>query len=241
MRKLPLYVLIAGFAALPTTHAQGLEGLEMDVMGAGESPGEATARIALPGPRTAVREDTPEDAASVAAQTQRAGESAALEAAEHATRELATDSPVETDAPAAPDSAVGAVDVGQGFDVGEPTGVDDGGGFIGGEPIDPGVIDGGPGDVGIIEPGGGVDELPVEEPPLGEPPVDGPPVTEPPVDESPTGEIPIGEDGGVVPGDEGGTDAGGGGADGGGGDEVSIQPLPVESSDGSAQHAVEVR
>jgi hypothetical protein len=220
MRKLPLLALIAGFSGLPAAHAEGsLQGLEMDVMDAGESPSAATARIALPGARDAVGEGVPDDAGIVSDQSRQGG-TAAVESVDHAAQD------------ALGAAARDAVEPAQGPDVGEPT-PSDGGGIVGEEPIDPGVIDGSPGDVGVIEPGGTVDGVPVDEPPGDGPPVDEPPpVEEPPpgVDEPPPDEIPIGEppDGGVVPGDSGGGSDGSVGADG------SVEPLPVEIPDGRA-------
>jgi hypothetical protein len=210
MRKVYLYPLVAGAVlGLATAHAQGvLQGLEMDVMEADESPAQATARIALPGAGNAADDGNP-DYGSLVTDQALAGGSQSGEAA-------ATDGRDDA-APTGP-----ATDPADAIDVGEPgegdagSGVDNGG--IGEDPTDPGVIDGDRGDTGVIDPIG----EPVDDNPIGD-------VTEPePGDIGVIDTIENPDDGTMV----------GDGIDGGAGagDVVTILPddsMPAVESNGT--------
>lgn len=233
MRKLSMFLLLAGILPVSGVHADGsLQGLEMDVMEADESPSQATARIALPGASPVVDDIKVDDGDLGTGRAQAGstgGQSPALEDASAMAPEAAVDSARDLGA-----------ETSDNLDTGAPDGADgggqvvDGGGFAAG-PIEPGVVDGGPGDVGVIEPvEGPIDDVPVEEPPvdgepieipIGELPGDDTPVDEPPGDGIPIDDVdgdPTG--GGGVVGDPGD----GGGVDGDPAGSGEIEPMPME-------------
>jgi hypothetical protein len=232
MRKLSMFLLLAGILPVSGVHADGsLQGLEMDVMEADESPSQATARIALPGASPMVKEGKADDADLVTGAQAgfNGGQAPALEDATAMVPEATVDSAHNLGAETSDNLDSGAPDVAHGGSE-----IVDGGGFAE-EPIEPGVVDGSSGDGGIIEPvEGPIDDVPVEEPPvdgepieipIGELPGDDTPVDEPPGDGIPIDDVdgdPTGG-GGVVgdPGDDGGVD---GDAAGGG----EIEPMPME-------------
>jgi hypothetical protein len=182
MRKRKLFVLFTGITLGVATAQAGsvLQGLEMDVMEAGETASQATSRIALPR-AGAVGDDGSPDYAGLATEQaliggERGGEAAAVD--------------YDTN------GAAGAPDPGEpvsGIDVGEPGPGELDGGATGEEPTDPGWVDGGPmggepPDSGWVEPEPG-DEVVIDEP-IEEP-------VEDPVDGTPIGDIRDGsEDGG---------------------------------------------
>jgi len=208
MRKSDLLLLLASTFVLSSAHADGgLQGLEMDVMDAGESPAQATARIALPGAGASVDDGKPDSGELITGGTRGGaygGEAAALDTA-------------EPTGPASRAESVGeaGAETSDSIDLGAPD-VSDGGG---------GAVDGNPGTIGIIEPGEvPIDDTPVGEPPVGEPPVGEIPIGElpgdgtgpgdgPVIDEPPADEIPPVEDVGGDPT---------------GGDGVTIMPEPSE-------------
>lgn len=216
MRNVYLSLVVAGTAALvlATAHAQGvLQGLEMDVMEADESPAQATARIALPGAGNAADDGNP-DYGSLVTDQALAGSSQGDEAA-------ATDRGDDA-APTGPEPGtdpVGAIDVGEPGEGDAGSGADNGG-IVGEDPTDPGAIDAEPGDTGVIDPIG----EPVDENPIGD-------VTEPePGDIGVIDTIENPDDGTMV-GD--GIDGGPGAGD----DVVTILPadsMPPVESDGTA-------
>lgn len=244
MRKLSMFLLLAGILPVSGVHADGsLQGLEMDVMEADESPSQATARIALPGASPMVKDGKADDADLVTGAQAgfNGGQAPALEDAAAMVPEAAVDSARDLGAETSDNLDSGAPDVAHG---GSET--VDGGGFAEEPPIesgvvdgssgDGGIIDGGPGDVGIIEPvEGPIDDVPVEEPPpvegepieipIGELPGDDTPVDEPPGDGIPIDDVdgdPTG--GGGVVGDPGD----GGGVDGDPAGSGEIEPMPME-------------
>jgi len=219
MRKLSIFLLIGGILPVSGVHADGsLQGLEMDVMESGESPAQATARIALPGSSATVAVGKPDDGDLVAGRAQpgsNGGQAPALEEASTMAPASASASTRESGAEISDNLGAGPADA---TDGGAVAGVD---GDVAQEPVAPGVMDGGPGDVGIIE---GPIEVPIGEPPVDDRPVEIPigelPGGDTPIDETPIDETPI-ED---VDGDPtGGGVVGGEPGDGGG-----VEPLPVE-------------
>jgi hypothetical protein len=162
MRSVKLHLLVACAAlGLSNARAEGLlQGLEMDVMDAGETAAQATSRIALPQAGNVADESSPDYANLATDQAllggERAGEAAAVDDR-------------STAGPAAPEPVDGASG---GIDVGEPGTTDAGGGIdgnMGEEPVDSGVIEPEPGDIGVID---DAVEEPVGEP-VGEDPSGG--------------------------------------------------------------------
>ncbi len=186
MRKLNLYLLVAGAAlGLSTAHAEGvLQGLQMDVMDADETAAEATARIALPRPGSAIDDASPDYTSGVTEQAM-----AGSNGSETSAMDNGNDGGLA--------SPVSAGDPVSGIDVGEPGGIDagdgvDGGDFGGGEPPDTGVIEPDPGEIIDVDPIEDPVDDPVDEIPIGDG-VDGDPI-----------EVPIGDiiDGGPGAGDD---------------------------------------
>ena len=212
MPKLGIVFLLAGIFPVSSAYADGsLQGLEMDVMDAGELPAEATARIALPGASPAIDDGKSGDVDLAAAPAQagsNGGQAPALEDASSRAPELAAETSNSLD--------TGAPDVGDGGGV-----VADDGGLAEG-PLDGGSVDGSPGDIGVIDVEGPIVEIPVEEPP-----VQGPPV-EIPIGELPGGDTPIDDTPGDGPPVE---DVGG---DPTGGDGVVPEERPGAEGGGSS-------
>ena len=181
MRKANVFLLVTGvLLGVSAGHAGGvLQGLEMDVMDAGETASQATSRISLPRAGTGADDGSPDYAGLVSEQALiGAGERGEAAAVDYGNDGGAA-APEPTDGPVS------------GIDVGEPGpgetdaggasdwgGVDGDGGAVGPEPGDTGVIDGveepidgtpigvidnSPVDDGLVD-DGTVSILPVEEP-----------------------------------------------------------------------------
>ena len=146
MRKLSMFLLLAGILPVSGVHADGsLQGLEMDVMEADESPSQATARIALPGASPMVKDGKADDADLVTGAQAgfNGGQAPALEDAAAMVPEAAVDSARDLGAETSDNLDSGAPDVAHGGSE-----IVDGGGFAE-EPIEPGVVDGSSGDGGL--------------------------------------------------------------------------------------------
>jgi hypothetical protein len=151
MRRVNLYLLVAGAAlGLSTAHAEGvLQGLQMDVMDPDETAAEATARIALPRPGSAIDDASPDYTSRVTEQAMAGSNGSETPALDN-----------ENDgAPASPESAD---DPGSGIDVGEPGVIDAGDG------VDGGVIEPEPGETIDVDPIEEPIEDPVDEIPIGD-------------------------------------------------------------------------
>jgi hypothetical protein len=141
MRSGNLHLLVACAAlGVSSARAEGLlQGLEMDVMDAGETAAQATSRIALPRAGNVADENSPDYANLATEQAliggERAGEAAAVDDR-------------STAGPAAPEPVDGASG---GLDAGEPGTPGAGDGIDGQEPVDPGVIEPEPGNLGGID------------------------------------------------------------------------------------------
>ena len=235
MRKLSMFLLLAGILPVSGVHADGsLQGLEMDVMEADESPSQATARIALPGASPMVKDGKADDADLVTGPPKPG--STAVRRLPSRTRPRWYQRPQwilrVTWARKRPITSTPALRTSQTAAARSS--------MVEALPRSPHRearrrFDGGPGDVGIIEPvEGPIDDVPVEEPPvdgepieipIGELPGDDTPVDEPPGDGIPIDDVdgdPTG--GGGVVGDPGD----GGGVDGDPAGSGEIEPMPME-------------
>lgn len=156
--------LLSALLALVLSQAQAgsvLQGLEMDVMEAGETASQATSRIALPRAGVSTEESSPDYAGLLTEQTliggERSGEAAAVDDGRDA-------------APGSTDGPVSGVDVGEPVPGGIDSGEDPPDGGAGGEqPADGGGVEPLPGDGSISEePVEGTLGDPVDTAPIGD-------------------------------------------------------------------------